>query len=436
MKHLLMLLILIAIPFSSAEYLFWDCYDIEKLGTFNLNDRQIPDFDKVFGQYSLVFGFDDGDRMYLEEGSRTFPKTKEGDIIKFDGVEFEFTELNNVEEYFVITFNGESHVVPFYNYNYEDNDYKTKTLDYAFFLWFTGEEGDTLWINKLHKKERTEFYLGEEGEFNGVKFKAVELRKGYSGDFVTLVKGDEPLNDFCYSKCDETRCFSEKQDRAGQEIIPSGIVRLRDNDVLKCDNATITFGSGPGLFEDEKVWNLNLVSNMSGKFEGIYYSRFLNQEEFVDPIDRFTRRIGLAKEGHFMCNGKNIEVIDYHFSEGWIDVKIAEPLQPVEEIKEPEPICITENETKKPLSECCDNLSEIKDFAILNDKCIEQEATYCSSCGNNICDGKENYCNCPADCEQPEKIVELPEKVPIKANTEVVKKTFFQKITDFFKNLF
>jgi len=48
---------------------------------------------------------------------------------------------------------------------------------------------------------------------------------------------------------------------------------------------------------------------------------------------------------------------------------------------------------------CCEGLKELKSVGYVRGECKFSDCTFCSPCGNGICDGiSENICNCPEDC--------------------------------------
>ncbi len=77
--------------------------------------------------------------------------------------------------------------------------------------------------------------------------------------------------------------------------------------------------------------------------------------------------------------------------------------------------CISEGETisgKVICALCCDGLVQVSDSHVMEDTssefpdgCGEEgppDFLLCVPCGNGVCDGSENRCNCPSDCDDSE----------------------------------
>ena len=53
---------------------------------------------------------------------------------------------------------------------------------------------------------------------------------------------------------------------------------------------------------------------------------------------------------------------------------------------------------------CCDPLVAIRAFDVQPDGTCEGgpvSSAVCLACGNGVCDREEDYCSCPADCDEP-----------------------------------
>lgn len=379
MKSLsLILIIFFVMPFV-AGYTDSDCSSIEKYHLFEGEEGFISWVDDA----SIIFNSDGANNWRVIQGSTRFNGIKEGDHVTLDGLDFEISEINLMEEYYIVNYDEESYVVPFYNKNHNTGGYKEyNTGDYYFTNAWEDLEMTSmiLDIQRINEKNKKNIVLGETFDFLGTQMVLVEVTNDGVRKGIIIVRPSAVVS-YCYAVCSETKCEIKKEEVPDVQIIPrseyeevtaAGLFVMKTKQKLVCGDSEIVFEGGPTNINNEPAREASLISTKNGKVEAVRQYKYENTGT-ADPVVSMNRKMARLSE-YFSCNGALLNVVAVDFENTKITLQAAMPEQKkieeepvveeeiVEELAEPEVNVQEEPKTEEPVQSPEPQQKETKGF--------------------------------------------------------------------------